>query len=231
MKIAVFSSVGDDQKFFDYFRISLQDKCDLFVNYYGEGYLLGQLKNYAKYVSVKKTTKFPALHNAYFVSDIKNYDYILVFDDDCIVESGNLLDIIKTMDKHNLKIASPCHSRKGKISHSIMTHRAGNHIFRYTNFIEMNFPIFSKSALHDYMSVYDGSLCGWGNDWWYLSVLNSDKIKNTAILDSVSVINTHKTHSSIDNYIPREARKAQWRETKHAFGLNEWEHKNLEFIY
>ena len=232
MKYAIFSSVGNNDKFLPF---CLNNKCcDLFVNFYGsDDKIYSSLKTYSQSVSKIKTTKFPALKYMYENSKLCEYDYVFVLDDDCTIEYGELCNIPVAMQKYNIDIASACHSIKGKISHGIMKHHQGEHIFRYVNFVEMNFPIFSSASLKKYMSIYDGKLCGWGNDWWYLQTINS-KNKNCAIFDNVCVINPYrhqKDSVSIDNFMSREDRCSEWRQTQKDLNLREWGHRNLEFIY
>lgn len=234
MKQAIFSSVGNNEKFIDFYHKQLRN-CDLFLNFYGsDENIYSMFRAYSKNISRIKTTKFPALKYMYNTSDIDTYDYIFVFDDDCMVEHGNLNMIPPIMKNYNLEIASPCQTTKGKISHNIMKYHFGNHIFRYTNFIEMNFPVFSQQSLKKYMVAYDGKLCGWGNDWWYLNIIDASETKNCGIVDNVCVKNPNKhekSFSSIDDFMIREDRKLQWKETKTKFTLKEWKHKNIEFVY
>jgi hypothetical protein len=138
------------------------------------------------------------------------------------------------MQKYNLDIGSPSHSNSGIVSHHIMRFNDGNHIFRYTNFIEMNFPVFAKNALKKYMFSYDGELCGWGNDWWYLNILQSNKNKNCGIIDSVCVKNPshhEKNYKSINDFMPRENRRLQWEKLRHDMQLHEWSQKTIDFVY
>lgn len=234
---AIFLSVGDHSYFLDYCINNLIDKVDLFINFYGSD--LNQyehIKKVAKYFSEYKTTKFPALKKIYNISGINEYSNVFVYDDDCIVDSGNLLDLIHLMNKYNIQIISPSHSTKAKYSHPIMLTHSGTHLFRYTNFIEMNFPMFSKDSLKKYMEVYDGNLYGWGNDWWYLNAINARENNVCAIVDKICVINPHNyqkkaPNDSIDNFLSRDLRHEQWKQTRNNNKLYEWQHKNLEFIY
>ena len=234
MKYAIFSSIGYSTNLLDY-CIQKLDHCDLFVNFFGDDQeLLDKIYQYSKFVSTIKTTKFPSLKKIYDLCDINQYDYVFVYDDDCIVESGDILSIPLIMKKYNLDIGSPCHSNNGIVSHNVMRFNDGNHIFRYTNFIEMNFPVFSKDALQKYMLAYDGQLCGWGNDWWYLNVLESNIKKNSGIIDSVCVKNPlyhEKNYKSINNFMPRENRRLEWEKLRHNMKLHEWSQKTLDFIY
>ena len=235
MKLALFSSVADNSETIKHYLSHMKNYCDLFINYYGQEFkIYNDIKSNCKYIQNKYTTKFPALKQCYNNSSLNKYDYVFVFDDDMVLQEGNLLDIIKIMVNYNLELASASHSLLGKISHPIMIKNKGNHIFRYTNFVEMNFPVFSKNALHKYMSVYDGKLCGWGNDWWYLNALNSNTQKNAAIIDRVCIENPHsdkKKDPTIHSFMKSSDRQKQWLTIKNKLDLIEWYEDNLEFIY
>lgn len=234
MKYAIFSSVGDNKTFLNFYYDHLSC-CDLFINFHGSNdRIYSIIKKYSKHISRIHTTKFPALKNIYNISNLSMYDYVFVFDDDCIVEYGDLCTIPILMEKYKMDIAAPCQSNSGKISHDITRHHSGNHIFRYTNFVEMNFPVFSQEGLKKYMSVYDGKLCGWGNDWWYLNTMSSFEQKNCGIIDNICVKNPYeheKNFASIDDIMNRRDRAYQWEETRNRLNLNEWSQKNLEFIW
>jgi len=239
---AIFLSVGNHSVFLEYCIRILLPYCDLFVNFYGDDRSqLKTIQNYSHYSSLHKTTKFPALKKIYNISGIDKYRNVFVFDDDCIVKSGDLLSLIDIMNKYDLKIISPSHSKEHKWSHRIMLTHEGDHVFRYTNFIEMNFPVFSQGCLQRYMEIYDGELLGWGNDWWYLNMLGfSHKLdpsgnKVCGIVDSVCVCNPHNHEKkypddSIDVFATRESRRLQWDKLRHRIKLHEWTVQNLEFV-
>jgi hypothetical protein len=115
-----------------------------------------------------------------------------------------------------------------------MLHHNGKHKFRYVNFVEMNFPVFSRKALEKYMSVYDGELSGWGNDWWYLNILEANNKKCCAITDKIIVVNpTEKNKDkscNIENIVPLQKRIQEWEEIKKKYNLLTWEKKTIEFI-
>lgn len=235
MKIALYSSIGNNIKsFLSYFHYNLSNRCDLFLNFYGNNdSIFNELTAHCSYIGRQYTTKFPSLKIAYLNSTISDYDYVLVLDDDFVVEKGDLFHVINVMSQYNLDIASACHSNSGKVSHHIMRHHEGDHIFRYTNFVEMNFPIFSKNGLYKYMQVYDGNLCGWGNDWWYLNVLNCNAQKNCGIIDNVCIKNpyNHEKSGNIDSFMTRNARHEQWKTLQHQMNLHQWNMKNIEFVH
>lgn len=235
MKLALFSSIGDDINYFlSYYKNNLSDNCDLYLNYYGNNHeIYVALNENAKFLSNIYTTKFPALKIAFEKTNLSEYDYIFVFDDDFTIETGNILYIPDIMSRYNLEIASGCHSNSGRVSFDLMRFHEGDHIFRYTNFVEMNFPVFSKNALSQYMKVYDGKLCGWGNDWWYLNELQCNYKNNCGIIDKICIKNAHhhEKTSHIDRYMPRDDRHNQWKSVRQKMNLQQWNMQNKEFVY
>jgi hypothetical protein len=105
----------------------------------------------------------------------------------------------------------------------------------------MNFPVFKNTALKQYMDIYDGKLCGYGNDWWFLNVLDANNKNNCAITDKVVIFNPRyyqKKYSDkknkttdIDHFMSPNDRKKQWLETMQKYDLKMWEISNKSIIY
>jgi hypothetical protein len=240
VKVCIYTSIGDNiDKFIEYYQQLRMIGIDLYLNFYGEDDIkFNTITCYSKWNSRIKTAKFPSLKNCYSNSDISEYDFIYVWDDDFIIKDFlKCLDLIsnipKLMIKNNLDILSPSHSPDGRISHKIMKTVSGNHTVRITNFIELGYPIFSKIALKKYMSEYDGQLSGWGNDWWFLNVLESNNKMNCGIYDSISFFNPHhyqKKTGLINDLISQQSRKEQWEKTKKTHNLFEWMPNTFKYI-
>ena len=139
---------------------------------------------------------------------LENYDRFFILDDDIIFDTQDINNMFDISKKYNLDICSPTFKTDGssKISHSITKQQNGN-LLRYTNFLEVNVPLFSKDALHKFMKYYDPILIGWGIDYLYIWALGKDKKKNYALIDSISCINPHdkqkngkREHNNIQNY-------------------------------
>ena len=240
MKVCIYTSIGDNiDKFITYYQQFRLLGIDLYLNFYGDSDIAhNTISCYSKWHSRIKTSKFPSLKNCYLNSDISQYDYVYVFDDDFIIKDfnntlGYISNIPHMMSNHNIDVASPSHSTDGRISHDIMKPHPGNYSLRITNFVEMSYVIFSKSALSKYMFHYDGELKGWGNDWWYLNVLECNTLQNCAIFDNICFINPHpnkKPSGQINNLISFSDRKREWECTKQAHKLQEWSVENIKFI-
>ncbi len=209
---------------------------DLIINFYGDdNSYFKKIANVSTHIEKNKTTKFIALKKMYDSSKIKDYECVFVFDDDAILIKGNFLRLQNLMLNYKLSMISPSHSKHGKISYKEHETKEGNHIFRYVNFIEMNFPVFSRKSLASYMNVYDGSLCGYGNDWWYLNAIQADKKECCAICDDVIIENPqhHKKNKSncIDSFMSLKKRQEEFVEVFKKQNLKTWEVKTTKYIY
>lgn len=248
--IAIYVSAGNNDTFGKYAIKNLQKYCDVIINYYGSNLKDRTFfKSNANKFSNLYTTKFISLKANYYLLNINSYDYVYVFDDDCELISGNILDLHIIMSRYNLALMSPSQDHLGKGIIELVHHQLGDHIFRYTNFIEMNFPVFSQQALNNYMRVYDGQLCGWGNDWWFCDANKTYSSLNCGIYDKIIVRNPYNSQkkytygllndhtyaniekSDIDNFMTKGDRRNQWIKTMIKYNIMEWERKTLKYIY
>jgi len=147
---------------------------------------------------------------------------VMVMDDDIIIDTKRLNRLFKIARQYDLWLTQPAF-KGGKISHEITAKRPGVFI-TYTNFVEMNVPVFSRHALKTYMSVYDPRLVGWGNDWWFLDVLGADLEGRVAVVDSIHCTNPFDSLKKngvreIDVLQSRDERIRIWEEIKHQYGI------------
>jgi hypothetical protein len=236
-KNAIFLCTGDKGIFGYYVVENLLHNYDLIVNYFGSN--KEDIKFYKKhsvFFQHKSNTKFLALkdifnHNPSVFDD---YENIVCFDDDATIINGSIDHLIQAINMFNMKIISPAHYNKGKISHNIMRTYPGNHLIRFTNFVEMTFPIFKKTFIIDYLSVYDGSCCGYGNDWWYMNLISNRGSNNdVGICDSVVVHNPKNSRSknNISEYKSKIQRHKEWQTTKQQHNLSHWTPQTLAYVH
>lgn len=237
-KSCFFISAGNNSLLCNYIFNNkvLLNNFDVIINFYDtdESYFK-KLSNIATHIEKYKTTKFISLKKMYDSSKIKKYECVYVFDDDAILIKGKYIRLQNLMLNYNLSIISPSHSKTGKISYKELETKNGDHVLRYVNFIEMNFPVFSRNALEKYMNVYDGSLCGYGNDWWFLNVIEADKKECCAICDSVVVENPqhNKKNKSncIDSFMSLQKRGEEFIQTCKKQNLKVWNVETTKYIY
>lgn len=236
-KNAIFISAGKNEDLASYVLRNHINNFDIYINLYEECENQQFIKDNATKCFFYPTTKFIALrqiYNEYLI----DYKTIAVFDHDGVFTHGSISDLPLYIEKYNCDIVSPCQHPYGKLSWEVMRYYKGDHIFRLTNFIEMNFPVFSKSALAKYMKVYDGDLCGYGNDWWYLNILDADNRDCCIVTDKIVVFNPNNNqkkfaskNNDIDNFMPLKNRQREWKNIKQQYKLKEWVVKNKKFVY
>lgn len=220
-KNCVFISAGDSERFATYSLEVLSPKYDVLINHYGSDQQKRGSFSSARLLTARRATKFISMKSVYdeFIRD--KYDWVAVFDDDAKFTRGSMDELVEAGERHGLDIVSPIHDESGRISYRIHMKTDGDHDVRFVNFVEMNFPVFKNSALAKYMDAYDGKLCGWGNDWWYCNVLDTESRSNAAVVDRVVVENPN-SNDQMDNYMPVQMRMEEWIETKFRLGLREW---------
>jgi len=230
-KNLIFCSAGDNANFYKYWLAPYRNY-HLFICYYGD--TPNKYKELADHYIMNKGSKFQNLLYVYknYFDIINQYDYIFVPDDDIIISTKNINKLFVIIKKLNLSIIQPSFSWQGKISHMITTSNS-KCILRYTNFIEVNVPLFSKESLFTFLSNYPDDLTCFGVDLYYMWLLGRDKLKY-AIIDSVQCINPFENENEtreIDKLISPDERMARWLKIKEKYKIeNEWEHKNLKLI-
>ena len=192
IKDLVFTSAGDKTNFHNLW-IGKKQKYDVMVVYYGVNDL--KYNTYAKkadYILKRKGSKFQNFHYIYenYPEIINKYDRFFILDDDIIFNVEDINKMFELSKKYNFKICGPTFkdSPECKISH-IVTKTENKNQFRYTNFIEVNVPLFNREALDKLMKYYDPVLIGWGIDYLFIWANGIDSKNSYALVDSVICIN------------------------------------------
>ena len=186
----VFSSVGDNTDFENYW-ISNNMEYDIYVMYYGDNdEIFDRYKSKVKYCERRKGSKF---QNFKFFYDnnpdiINKYTHFFILDDDIIINVSEINGMFKIAKEYNLDICGPSFIHPSKISHWVTQHKPYK-VLTYTNFVEVNVPLFNKKALLNLMKWLHEELIGWGIDCLYIWANGLDKTNSYAIIHSISCIN------------------------------------------
>lgn len=233
----IFVSAGANETFASHALDELSDWFDVAVFDYS-GAIRDELASRAHLYAVGKGTKFNALQQLHQLLPgyLGQYESVWVCDDDLILEHGDARNLTLLVKNFGLKVISPAHSEHGKMSHELMLPFNGNHLFRYVNFVEMGCPMFGTQHLIDFLSVYDGSLDGWGIDWWYLNEFNARDLPVAGIVDSVIFLNPHDKDKpggkrELDRWADNRVQLQQWLRKREEVGLVEWEKSNVFAVY
>lgn len=225
----VFSSVGDNTNFHNLF-IGDNMKYHVYVIYYGnneENYKKYQSK--VTYIEKRKGSKFQNFKYFYdkYPDIIKMYDRFFILDDDILINVEKINKMFDISEKYGLSICGPSFSKPSLISHEITRHRS-ERLLTYTNFVEVNVPLFSKFAIHQLMKYYDNKLIGWGIDFLAVWCNGKNKKKDYAIVHCVNCVNpppSNKLNTNrreltlIDGY---QKRSKIWEEFSKEIGCASW---------
>lgn len=160
---------------------------DLFLSYYGSEQ--DKYKTDATYYENKKGGKWSEISRIWEeqAALINQYDAVWFPDDDLLINAHQLNRMFAFFKAYELELAQPALSQDSYYSHAQLLQQQGTTI-RYTNFIEVMAPIFSKTALQQLGSSFSQSRSGWGLDFLWPQLLPEQS--KVAIIDAVTVVHT-----------------------------------------
>lgn len=235
---AIFVSAGDRETFATYALDNLTDTFDIIIFQYGSSpEKRARFAQDARVFLHGPGTKFGALRQIFIDRPdiLESYETIWVCDDDLILEHGDYRVLPLVQRTLGVRVLSPAHSIKGKISHQIMLPKLGRHFFRHTSFVEMTCPLFATEALFRFLGHYDGSLRGYAEEWWFLSVLGAKTKGVAGIVDSVTIINPHNKQKSggfgeMELQGERSVVRLHWLAAMEKYGMKEWPAETFSYV-
>ena len=169
-KNMVFTSAGDNTRFVEYWCSRDKQNYDIYVLYYVNNDTNFQLyESNVTFIEKSKGSKFQNFHKFWNAHPeiIDKYDRFFILDDDIEITCDGINEMFETSKKYNLKICAPSFTNNSQVTYDI-TKNKDNILLSYTNFVEVNTPLFTKNALKLLMNVYDPILIGWGIDYLYI---------------------------------------------------------------
>jgi len=239
----VFSAAGDNNAI----RLWLKDvparRWDLVVGYYGdddrEFSEISKLSSNAfraKGGKYQILQKFAQQNPGFF----DQYSYVWACDDDIQMTGAQIEEAFSISEDLGFWVAQPAFSPEGKNSHPITVYSGPDHDYRTVNFIENGVAIFRRCKLMQFLTVFDGSLAGWGIDYWYMNLFGAHKLRRSqaflnaaplgrfAVINRLQVLNPHddsKGGREISRLQSNSQRRAAWLEAMATYGLSEFPHK------
>ena len=156
---------------------------DLFVSYYGK--IPGQFRGKADHYEAGEGPRWPA-HDRLCRERwdlLGAYDYIAFVADDVKARQSSWDDLFAICRRYALDLAQP--AVKGPVSHQITRPQAGC-VLRYTNFVEIMCPVFSRASLALLRDTFGESVSGWGLDFLWPKHLPYPRHR-MAIVDAIRV--------------------------------------------
>ena len=153
----------------------------------------------AEYVIFEKGHKWVPLYNLLTKNFqlISSYDYICLADDDLLAHTSTWNSLFEVCRRHDLSLAQPALTSDSYKTHWI-TAQDKEFFLRFTNFVEVMCPIFSRTALQVCLGTmgHDNKY-GWGQDFIWPHLLGPSYTK-IAVIDAYPIKHTRPVgHSSV----------------------------------
>ncbi|WP_369054157.1 hypothetical protein [Kineococcus terrestris] len=160
---------------------------DLVVDYYGKQ--TGRYRDSCDVLQENRGSKWRGLHrllreNPRYLSD---YDAVWFPDDDIQTDHRALNAMFALHEELGLALSQPALTLDSYYTHSAVLVNSAFTV-RFTNFVEVMVPLFSRAALHRCFDTFDLSESGWGIDLVWQSVLPEGS--RCAVMDCVQVRHT-----------------------------------------
>jgi hypothetical protein len=214
----IFTSAGDNT-YFDELWLDKKQTYDVYLIYFGDNKeVFEKYRSKVYFAEQRKGSKFQNFHYFYkkynYVFEL--YDYIFILDDDICMTSQDIERMFKIAVKYDLLICQPSFTHESQISHAITKH-IPDVILQYTNFVEVNTPLFKKEALIRLMDKYDGFLIGWGIDYLSIYVNGIELTNKYAVVHDVqctnpAIENKKYKRKELNSVVNCEFREKMWNE-------------------
>jgi hypothetical protein len=230
----LFTSAGDHDAIGLWLQGGGVRRWDLVAAYYGDDPAqFARIERASDHAFRSKGGKFQNLKRLVRQSPrfFEPYSHVWVCDDDIRISPAAIDELFAIAQGQGFSVAQPSFAPGGKNAHAMTVSRAPHCDFRIVNFVEVGVPLFRRDKLMEFLAVYDGSLTGWGIDYWYASVLQANARRNFAIIDRVEVVNPHdeeKGGREIDRLQTMDERRIAWEALRERLGLMEHPHRVFE---
>jgi len=224
----IFTSAGDNTRFTELWCSKVDQNYDIYVLYYGNNDVNFQLyESHVTFIEKSEGSKFQNFHKFWNAHPeiIDKYDRFFILDDDIQISVQDINKMFDISREYNLEICAPSFNHAGGsiISHPI-TKNKKNTLLTYTNFVEVNTPLFNRTALDNLMKMYDPVLIGYGIDYLYIIANGIKKQTSYAIIHSIQCINPKTTNKK---YKTREISKVPNSNSKEKIWRNYAKEKNI----
>lgn len=179
--------LGENRNF-DIFIINYTDKKDLY-------------KNDGEYYCEKKGTKFNIIYD---LNILDHYEYIFVPDDDIMMSCDQINKLFEFANKYDLWLCQPSIVGYHSVDETLYQK---NFILRYTNWVEIMCPCFSKYAWNICKSTFIYSKSCWGIEKLWDKKLDFP-IDKIAIIDEITANHTRPCFTG-DNYSNNKIEKPE----------------------
>lgn len=183
----VISTVGDNSKHATWLTGNEPRNFDLFLVYFGDK--ADYNFSGAEHTHRRKGFKFPLLDQVLteYAPTVAGYERLWLPDDDIAADVATVNRMFDLFKQHRLQLAQPAISA-GEVSYESLR-QAPRTVLRYSPYVEVMCPMFTREALYKAKSLFLETQSGWGIDWVWSKWFAKGEV---AILDACGVEHTGK---------------------------------------
>jgi len=164
---------------------------DLFLVYYGDR--PGRYREHCEHYRHAKGTKWELLSDALSrPAEVEGYRAVWLPDDDLRADLPTLNRLFRIFHRFGLHLAQPALARDSYASHDITLQKPLWRL-RYTTFVEIMAPLFSREALSLLRHSFGMNRSGWGLDYYWYDRLRAAGLDRVAVIDAATVTHTRRT--------------------------------------
>jgi hypothetical protein len=181
----IISPIGDDSAHRSWVSGPGERTFDLLLIYYGDREDFGRAE--ATWYERRKGFKWELLHWALHQHRdvVDRYANIWLPDCDIKADTLSINRMFELFEHYGLQMAQPAIA-SGEVSYQSLRQQPGV-VLRYTPFVEVMCPLFTRGALARVEHTFSESRSGWGLDWVWPRFFESHQV---AILDAVGIEHT-----------------------------------------
>lgn len=180
---------GDESLHQQWIRGATTRDFDLFISYYGRRE--GQHRVDADLYETRPGPKWPGI--AALLEErpemVEQYDAFWFPDDDLAIDAAQIDRLFAFVCAYRLCLAQPALTRDSYFTWDTLLQDPNCHL-RYTRFVEVMAPVFSRDALRACRHTFAQSISGWGLDWIWPTLCARAELGRIAIVDATPVHHT-----------------------------------------
>jgi hypothetical protein len=181
----IISPIGDDSVHESWLSHPTERSFDLFLIHYGQRTDFG--RRHADHYAQRQGFKWELLHWA--VNEhgalVNQYQNVWLPDNDVRADTLSINRLFELFEHYGLQMAQPAISA-GEVSYQLLRQHQ-DVILRYSPFVEIMCPLFTRRALARVAPTFLESRSGWGLDWLWTRFFEPHQV---AIIDAVGVEHT-----------------------------------------
>jgi hypothetical protein len=182
-KNLVIGVVGDESHHSTWLSTGVERSYDVCLVYFGQqpGRFAGDAEHYVAAKGIKY-----ALLNRLFHTELaglwEQYEAVWLPDDDLAADPVTINRLFALAAEYQLQVAQPA-IRSGEVSFRALRAQTGYRL-RYVRFVEMQCPLFARSAMERVAPLFALNKSGWGLDWLWSSLFAETEV---AVIDAAAV--------------------------------------------